>query len=113
MTFEPEGEAGAVSHVTLPPRFQGYRDIAHGGVAMMLLDEIMAHSCRFAGERGMTASVELRFRKPVPLGVELVLHGRIKERRRNMLFLEATLALAEDDSLLATAKGTFVSTGRL
>jgi acyl-coenzyme A thioesterase PaaI-like protein len=61
----------------------------------------------------MTAAVEVRFRKPVPLGVPLVLHGHVNERRRTMLFLEATLGLAENDTLLATAKGTFVSTGRL
>ena len=96
--------------MTLPPRVQGWRGVAHGGVAMMLLDEVMAYACIFNGTLAVTASCEARFRKPVPLGQPLVLRGRIKERRRKLIYLEATLAL-EDGTLLATADGTFVSQG--
>ena len=112
LDFVQDGDAGARTAVTLPPRLQGYRDIAHGGIVMMLLDEAMAHACRFIGEKAMTASCEVRFRKPVPLGAKLVIRGRYKERRRTVLFLEATVAL-EDGTLLATADGTFVSLRRL
>jgi uncharacterized protein (TIGR00369 family) len=112
LVFEPDGEAGARSEITLPPRMQGYRGIAHGGVVMMLMDEVMAHTCRFAGEKAMTASCEVRFRKPVPLGEKLVMRGRIKDRRRNVIYLNASLTL-EDGTELATAEGTFVSLGRL
>ena len=112
LVFEPDGEAGARATVTLPPRLQGYRGIAQGGVVMMLLDEVMAHACRFAGERAVTASLDMRFRKPVPLGRQLVLHGHLTSRRRNVLFLEATVAFA-DGTVLASATATFVSTGRL
>jgi len=112
LEFRPDGDAGARTEVTLPPRLQGYRDIAHGGVVMMLLDEAMAHACRFVGERATTASCEVRFRKPVLLGEKLVLRGRYKQRRRSVLFLEATVT-SEDGTVLATADGTFVSLGPL
>lgn len=110
--FEAEGENGARASITLPPRMQGYRDIAHGGVVMMLLDEGMAHACRFAGAKAMTASVEIRFRKPVMLGVKLIVRGRVKEQRRNVLLVEASVAL-DDGTVLATGDGKFVSVGRL
>lgn len=112
LTFEPDGEAGARSEVTLPPRMQGYRGIAHGGVVMMLMDEVMAHTCRFVGEKAMTASCEVRFRKPVPLGEKLLMRGAVINRRRNVIYLTASLTL-EDGTELATAEGTFVSLGRL
>ena len=112
LVFERDGTAGARSEVTLPPRLQGYRDLAQGGVVMMLLDEVMAHACRFAGERAMTAAMQMRFRRPVPLGRELVLRAHVGDRRRNVLFLEASIEL-RDGPVLATAEGTFVSTGRL
>ncbi len=112
LVFAPDGPSGATARVTLPPRLQGYRDVAQGGIVMMLLDEVMAHACRFAGERAMTASMQTRFRKPVPLGRELVLTATVVNRRRNVLFLEAAVALA-DGTLLATGDGTFVSTGSL
>lgn len=112
LVFVPDGETGARTEVTLPDRLQGYRDVAHGGIVMMLLDEAMAHACRFVGEKAMTASVEVRFRRPVPLGTRLVVTGRYRERRRSMLFLEAVVAAA-DGTPLATAAGTFVSLGSL
>jgi len=112
LTFEPDGEAGARSEIVLPPRMQGWRDIAHGGIVMMLLDEVMAHTCRFIGLRAVTAACDIRFRQPVPLGEKLVMRGRYTERRKNVLYLEATLAL-EDGTVLATGKGTFVSLGPL
>ena len=112
LVFERDGERGARSTVVLPPRLQGYRDIAHGGVVMMLLDEAMAHACRFAGEKAMTAKVDVRFRSAVPLGRELRLRGHVTDRRRNALFVEAAVLLP-DDTPLATATGTFVSTGPL
>jgi acyl-coenzyme A thioesterase PaaI-like protein len=112
LVFAPEGDAGARAEVTLPPRLQGYRDIAQGGIVMMLLDEVMAHACRFAGERAMTAAMQTRFRNPVPLGEELVLRAHVTGRRRTVLFLEASIALT-NGTVLATAEGTFVSTGRL
>jgi uncharacterized protein (TIGR00369 family) len=110
LAFERDGDDGARSSVTLPPRVQGWRGVAHGGVAMMLLDEVMAYACILHGDLAVTASCEVRFRKPIPLGQRLVIRGRIKARRRKLIDLEATLAL-EDGTVLATAEGTFVSQG--
>jgi acyl-coenzyme A thioesterase PaaI-like protein len=111
MVFARDGEAGTCSTVTLPHHLQGYRGIAHGGIVMMLLDEGMAHACRFAGQKAMTASVDVRFRKPVPLGELLTVRGRVKEQRKNVLFLEAAIEL--DGVSLATADGKFLSLGPL
>src|SRR6202011_3211786 len=45
MHFEPDGEGRVRADLTLPPRFQGWRGTAHGGIVMMLLDEAMAYAC--------------------------------------------------------------------
>jgi acyl-coenzyme A thioesterase PaaI-like protein len=111
LTFEPDGESGAQATVTLESHLQGYRDVAHGGIVMMLLDEVMAHACRFINEKAMTAAVDVRFRQPVPLGRPLIVRGRYKERRRKFLYLEGTVSLG--DTVLASAEGTFVSLGPL
>jgi uncharacterized protein (TIGR00369 family) len=110
--FERDGDKGAQTSIVLPPRMQGYRGIAHGGVVMMLLDEGMAHACKYAGEKAVTASCDIRFRKPVLLGEELIVRGRVTAQRRNVLLVEASVARA-DGTILATAEGKFVSSGRL
>jgi acyl-coenzyme A thioesterase PaaI-like protein len=112
LRFRPDGEGGARAEITLPPRFQGWRGTAHGGIVMMLLDEAMAHACGVAGERAMTAAMQLRFRAPVELGEPLVITGRVKWKRRGVIALEAAVAHA-DGTVLATAEGSFVSRGAL
>ena len=110
--FVPDGDGAARALITLPPRFQGWRGTAHGGIVMMLLDEAMAHACGVAGERAMTAAMQVRFRAPVVLGEPLVITGKVKWKRRAVIALEATVAHA-DGTVLATGEGSFVSRGPL
>ena len=112
LRFEPSAGDAVRARVTLPPRFQGWRGTAHGGIVMMLLDESMAHACRLIGERGVTASMQIRFRGAVPLGAALVVTGCVKWKKRQVIALEATVAHA-DGTLLASAEGSFVSRGPL
>ncbi len=111
LRFEPASE-GVRARVVLAPEFQGWQNIAHGGIAMSLLDEAMAHAAGAAGHRGVTASMNVRFRKPVPLGEPLDLEGKVAWRRRNVLGLEAVLRNA-DGTTLAQAEGQFVSMGSI
>lgn len=110
--FESDGEDGVRSSAVLRPEFQGWRGIAHGGVALSLLDEAMAHAAGAAGHRGVTASMNARFRNPVPLGTPLDIRGRVKWMRRNVLELYASVS-DENGTVLVEGEGRFVSQGRL
>jgi acyl-coenzyme A thioesterase PaaI-like protein len=103
---------GVHARTVLPPDFQGWQDIAHGGIALALLDEAMAYAAGAAGHRGVTATMNARFRKPVPIGKQIEIEGRVKWTRRNVLELEARVT----DSLgavLVEGEGRFVSQGRI
>lgn len=110
LAFENRGEEGVRARTTLSPEFQGWRGIAHGGIAIALLDEAMAHAAGYAGHRGVTASMEVRFRKAVPIGEPLVVLGRVAWRRSKVLGLEAFVT-DESGSVLVRAEGHFVSKG--
>jgi acyl-coenzyme A thioesterase PaaI-like protein len=109
MEFEPDAN-GVHAQVTLAPEFQGWKTVAHGGIVMALLDEGMAHAAGHAGHRGMTASANVRFRKPVPIGEPLTVTGKVLWQRRNILGLEAAIWDASG-SALAEGEGKFVSMG--
>ena len=109
--FEPDGE-GVRAETSLPEAFQGWKSIAHGGIAITLLDEGMAHAAAHAGHRGVTASMNVRFRKPVPLEQPIVITGRIAWTRRNVLGIEAAVQDASGTVLL-DGEGKFVSMGGL
>src|SRR5579864_7744341 len=109
--FEADGE-GVLCRATLDAKYQGWRGVVHGGIAMALIDEAMAHAAGFAGHRGVTASVNVRFRQPVPLAVPLEVRGRVIWQRRNVLGVEATVRDA-NGTVLVRGEGHVVSRGSL
>ena len=112
LRFEKHGDDGVIARIALPAQFQGWQGIAHGGIALSLLDEAMAHAAGAAGHRGVTASMNARFRKAVPLGEPLQVLGRVKWMRRNVLELEARVTDASG-AVLVEGEGRFVSQGRI
>lgn len=107
---ENESGDGVVCRTTLRKDFQGWQGIAHGGIALSLLDEAMAHAAGHAGHRGMTAGVTARFRKPVPIDREITIRGRVGEQRSSVLFVHGQV-LDADGTILLEGEGRFVSRG--
>lgn len=112
LRFERAHGEGVHARTVLRSEFQGWQGIAHGGVALALLDEAMAHAAGAAGQRGVTASMNARFRKAVPLGVPLDVEGHVRWMRRNVLELYASVK-DESGTVLVEAEGRFVSQGRI
>jgi acyl-coenzyme A thioesterase PaaI-like protein len=59
---------------------QGYPGRMHGGIAATILDETIARSiCTGKDEQiwGITLELKTKFRKPIPLGQELKIVGRV------------------------------------
>ncbi len=90
MTFE-YGDGTARARVTPGREFGGWSNILHGGIVMTLLDEAMAHAAIAAGERAVTARIEVRFRNAVPTGVPLIAQGRVDGRRGRVMEISGTL----------------------
>ncbi len=112
MRFDVNEDKSVVSCVTVPHGFQGWRDVVHGGVVAVLLDEAMAYAAGAFGEIGMTADLKMRFRKSVPVGEPLLVSGNVLWQRRNVLGIAAAVRDAAG-TLLASAEGRFVSTGTI
>jgi acyl-coenzyme A thioesterase PaaI-like protein len=88
---------GRVSgRVTLGKPYEGPPGLLHGGVTATLLDHALARAARSAGHGGLTASLTVRYRRPVPLGVPLLLDGRLEGVDGRRATAHATLAAAAD-----------------
>ena len=101
-----EGEARC--GIVLDRRFQGWEGIAHGGIVSTLLDEIMAHAVLKYVGRGVTASMEVRYKRPVPVGKELFVVGKVLESDPRMVITQGEVRLAGEEKPLAQAKGKFI-----
>jgi len=84
---------------------QGYDGIVHGGIVSTLLDEVMARYIYSKGYNAVTARLEVRFKKPTPIGEPLTVMGRIVGQRGNMFEMTGVVQLA-DGTITAQGKAT-------
>ena len=101
--FEIDPVAGtAACQLVLDERFAGWQRVVHGGILATLLDEAAIYACRGRGEQFVTATIHVRYRKPVPVDSRVEVSARIIEVRRKLYSVQARLVVA--DSLMAEAE---------
>ena len=88
-------------------RLEGSLGIMHGGYVSLLLDEAMGKVLSGMGVKAPTGNLNVRFRKPTPLGKLLHLRGSFIENQGRKYFLKGEL-LDENGVLLAEAEGLFI-----
>lgn len=82
---------------------QSYDGIMHGGIISTLLDEIMGGYLYAKGYRAVTAKLEVRYRKPTPIGEHLNIEGWIVGNRGTMYDLASKITL-DDGTVTAEGK---------
>ena len=89
------------------PTYQGYDGIIHGGIISTLLDEAMAKLVYELGYTAVTASLEVRFKRPAPILEPLHVYGEIVEVNKRLIRARAKV-MKEDGILLAEGKSTLL-----
>ncbi|RBY95748.1 PaaI family thioesterase [Blastococcus sp. TF02-8] len=106
--FPTEGRC--VGHVTVGKKLEGPPGLVHGGVVATLLDHVLARSARGAGHGGLTAVLTVTFRRPVQLGVPLVVTGQLVSVEGRRATATARLVAEDDpDTTLAEGEATLVA----
>jgi acyl-coenzyme A thioesterase PaaI-like protein len=87
-----ETENGELIATFIPTlEHQSYPGRLHGGLASAILDETMGRAILVGNDKeiwGITVELNLSYKKPIPLGVELKVVGRISEE--NSRFFHGT-----------------------
>lgn len=110
LEFETSG-AETTTSLSFPRRFQGYRNIVHGGLIATVLDEAMVTLVNDMGYLAVTAELRVRFLHPLEVETPVDISARLVARRRNLFRLEATAKL-RDGTDIARAESAFLSMGR-
>jgi acyl-coenzyme A thioesterase PaaI-like protein len=94
--------------VTYTPAHQGGTGVVHGGWLMATFDEVCGLIPTTAGLMGATASMEVRFRRPVPIGVPLEITAEQASVSAERRVIEARMTPAGGEEVLADCVATFV-----
>jgi uncharacterized protein (TIGR00369 family) len=97
------------TELELDARFEGWDGIAHGGIVCTILDEVMAWSLAASEAWGVTARMQVDFKRPVQLGAPLRAEGRLIRQRRRLVDTEGVIVDRRDGTVLATATATYLA----
>lgn len=85
LRFYDNGADEVQADFIIQPNHQGFPGVAHGGVVAAILDEVGSRVMMIGdgGRLGMTARLDVRYRRPTPVGAPLRAVGRrVKDRGR-------------------------------
>ncbi len=88
---------------TLNREYQSFTGVVHGGIVSTMLDEAMGGYLYNTGEKAVTARMEIRYRKPTPVGAKLFIEGWVVSRKGRFIDLKSQISL-EDGSITAEGK---------
>jgi acyl-coenzyme A thioesterase PaaI-like protein len=103
---DPEG---AWLETTLANEYQGWDAVAHGGIVCTILDEVMAWSVIGRGTWGVTARLNVAFRKPIRTGHPIRAEGWVIEMHRRASRTGGRVVDAATGEVMASAEGTFIA----
>ena len=111
-SFYEQPDGSVLARFTGRGQHQGYPGRMHGGVISGIMDETIGRAIMVGldpGQEvwGVTAELHVRFRQPVPLGVELTAVGRITRDTR-LLFEGTGELLLPDGTVAVEAQGKYV-----
>lgn len=91
---------------------QGYPGRMHGGVISAVMDELIGRLVQVDDPEAFAVTIDLnvKFRKPVPLGEELVAVSWLTNRKTRLLEGQAELCLS-DGSVAVQASGKYIQLG--
>jgi uncharacterized protein (TIGR00369 family) len=112
LDFELVGEGGIRTEFTPPKRFQGWKDIVHGGIIATILDEVMVNAAYLRKIVAVSAKLEIKLRRPAAVGERLIFHGRIVRQGAKTLNVKAW-AEQENGDVVAEATGLLMKVGVL
>ena len=103
------GDDRCWTELAIPRRFQGWDGIAHGGIVSTILDEVMAWSLVDKDNWGLTARLNVEFKRPVPLERLVRAEGWVTDARRRVIRAAGHLVDPLSGDVLATADATYVA----
>lgn len=102
-----EEEDKYITHFTGQPEHQSYNGIVHGGIISTILDEVQGRFLYIKGLNAVTAKLEIKYRKPTPIGEKLTIVGWI-EKKRGKIYETAAQMCLSDGTVTAESKAVMI-----
>ena len=106
---EQDGPNQVKAEFIADDRYRGWSNYLHGGIFSLVFDEMLGWLSYYMGHDAMTARLEVRYRKPVPLGSRF--SGALEREVKGILDINL-FAKLEDGAVAAQGKGRMMIISR-
>jgi acyl-coenzyme A thioesterase PaaI-like protein len=93
--------------VVFQKQHQGYKDIVHGGMVAIVLDEMMVNLSIVEGMPAVTAELLVRLKKPTKVGEKIYFESRLEKHTPRVVYASSVAKNSKGD-VLASATATCV-----
>jgi acyl-coenzyme A thioesterase PaaI-like protein len=105
VTVQRSVEGRAWADFRLGAAYEGPPNLVHGGVAALILDQLLGEAAGAGGKPGMTGTLTLRYRRATPLGA-LHAEAAITGTEGHKTFVSG--AISDADGITVEAEGVFI-----
>jgi uncharacterized protein (TIGR00369 family) len=100
-------DGSVVSELVADERFQGYKDVLHGGIVASMLDEVMIKAILASGAIVVTAEMTVKYKLPARVGHKLVFIGSVTEHK-GRIYQTTGIARYDSGETVAVATGVYL-----
>ncbi|RCG32459.1 PaaI family thioesterase [Sphaerisporangium album] len=108
LVIERTPEGGSRAEITFRPTHEGPPAAVHGGVIAMIFDHLLGDAVAASGAAGLTGTLSVRYRRPVPYGQPMTAHAAVSRGEGRKTWVEGTLTSA-GGTVLAEATALFIT----
>lgn len=104
LIFQQDGKT-ARTEFTPSELYQGWPGLVHGGILSCMLDEAMGWVVMLQGINCVTAEMQVKLKRPVPVNEPLTITSSITKQTRKLIKSKASISL-KDGTLIAEGTAT-------
>lgn len=105
LIFKIDRKSRTIKTEFIPTKpYQGYKDIVHGGIISTILDEAMVKLAIGLGMNAVTATMDIKFRKPLFVGEKIIVTANIQSEAKRLIEASAK-AIKDDGTIIAEGEG--------
>ncbi|MBP7792914.1 MAG: PaaI family thioesterase [Candidatus Goldbacteria bacterium] len=98
---------------TFPREFQGYKDLVHGGMLSLLLDEIMVNlPLQKLKVPVVSADLRIKLKKPLRVGEKVIARAHIIKQKGRFFIVKGEIVKEKTNELIATGESICVKVGQ-
>ena len=86
----------AVTHSKLSSNYEGYKNIIHGGIITLVLDETSAKAIHSLSIVAVTGKITVYFKKPLMVRDEFTCEAKVVREDGRRFFVEAKLLVGDE-----------------